>query len=132
MTQVVVDANVGLAWFREEAGSAPARELREAHRDGAHRIAVPPIFALELLNVVARRWRWNDDDVRAVVRMLSTLELDTPEPNLERVGRWTVSGLTAYDASYVALAEELGCDLVTDDTEVLAVAPEIARPLAAR
>jgi predicted nucleic acid-binding protein len=47
------------------------------------------------------------------------------------VASWVVRGLTAYDAVYVALAEERGQALVTDDDTIIAVAGEIARPLVA-
>jgi predicted nucleic acid-binding protein len=40
-------------------------------------------------------------------------------------------GLTAYDAVYVAAAEEREIHLVTDDRTILTVAREVARPLVA-
>lgn len=42
------------------------------------------------------------------------------------------SGLTAYDAAYVALAEERAVPLLTDDETIVKVAGEIARPLVPR
>lgn len=129
MSQVVVDASVGLAWFRDEDASDAARALRESHRDGAQQVVVPPIFPLELLNIVASRWHWPDGELRSLVQALEALELARGEPALDLTRYWTAAGLTAYDASYVALAEELGCALVTADEEILALAPGVARPL---
>jgi predicted nucleic acid-binding protein len=37
--------------------------------------------------------------------------------------------LSAYDAAYLAAAEALGTRLITEDTRLLGVAPEIARSL---
>ncbi len=42
---------------------------------------------------------------------------------------WVARGLTAYDAAYVALAEERDLALVTDDETIIELAPEISRPL---
>lgn len=39
------------------------------------------------------------------------------------------SGLTAYDAAYVALAEKRATSLVTDDDLVVAVAGDVATAL---
>jgi len=51
------------------------------------------------------------------------------EPELQSLASWVDRGLTAYDAVDVALAEERGLNLVTDDDELLAVADEITQPL---
>ena len=42
---------------------------------------------------------------------------------------WVARGLTAYDAAYVALAEERDLALVTDDETIIELAPEISSPL---
>jgi predicted nucleic acid-binding protein len=39
-------------------------------------------------------------------------------------------GLAAYDAAYVAVAEQTGARLITDDREILRVAPDLSGPLA--
>lgn len=39
------------------------------------------------------------------------------------------SGLSAYDAEYVALARELDCTLLTNDGRIVREAPDVARPL---
>jgi predicted nucleic acid-binding protein len=51
---------------------------------------------------------------------------------MARIASWTARGLTAYDATYVALAEERGIGLVTNDRQILALAEGIARPTSLR
>lgn len=48
------------------------------------------------------------------------------EPSVTRIAGWVARGLTAYDAVYVALAEERAIPLVTLDQDTLAIAPGIA------
>lgn len=49
----------------------------------------------------------------------------TLEPELAGIARWAGVGLTAYDAASVALAEETGVQLVTDDTGILEVVADL-------
>jgi predicted nucleic acid-binding protein len=44
--------------------------------------------------------------------------------------RWSARGLTAYDAAYVAAAEDSGVDLITGHAEIIEVAPGLAAALA--
>lgn len=128
MTELVLDASVLLKWFRSEGEShiAPARALRAAFERGALVVLVPPLLYLEIVNVAARRWDWSEDDVVALAGALEQLELEADQPKLEEVARWSGRGLTAYDASYVALAEQHGIPLVTADEHVLTMAPGVA------
>lgn len=50
------------------------------------------------------------------------------EPSVTRIAGWVARGLTAYDAVYVALAEERALRLITTDQDTLAIAPDIAEP----
>ena len=45
------------------------------------------------------------------------------------MAHWTANGLTAYDAAYVAVAEQTGLVLITDDRDIPKHAPEIALAL---
>jgi predicted nucleic acid-binding protein len=61
---------------------------------------------------------------------LGELGFEPVEPSLPAVARWAARGLTAYDAAYVALAEETGASLLTDDAAILAAAPDLTTSLA--
>lgn len=131
MTTRVLDASVVLAYLGNEPGADDAEKLLEEHRRGDVPASVAPTFPLEVMNVLLRSWRLSPDEAELRVRWLGALGLGSSEPEQDRVFGWTAAGLTAYDASYVALAEQLGCELVTADREIVELAPGIARPLAA-
>ena len=130
MIEVVLDSSVVLKWFAEEQrGSGAARELRDEYEAGRLSVAVPALLFLELLNVAGRRWRWDEEALLELADSLDDLLFEVAQPELQSVASWVARGLTAYDAVYVALAEERGRPLVTDDQSILAIAGELARPL---
>jgi predicted nucleic acid-binding protein len=58
MTPVVVlDASVGVKWFRREAGSDEARELVRAHLGGSTLLAVDTLFLYEVVSGATRGQR---------------------------------------------------------------------------
>jgi predicted nucleic acid-binding protein len=114
-------------WFRreDERHLAQADALRAAFEAGDLSIVAQSLVRLEIMNA-ARRGRWDEVALVALASALEALEVDALEPDLQRVAFWMARGLTAYDASYVAVAESEALPLVTDDDEIVAVAAEIA------
>ena len=133
MRDVVLDASVVLKWFRteDEQHVEEAHELRGQFESGELVVIVPRLLTLEVLNVAARRWAWEERALVDLVATLRKLRFEVGDPEPELVARWAARGLTAYDAVYVALAEEEGIDLVTDDDLIVGVAAAVAVPLGA-
>lgn len=131
MTDLVVDASVLLKWFASapERGQEEARGLRKEFEEGRLSVVVPSLIFLEILNVAGSRWGWEENALGDLVSALDELGFDAREPELVSVAAWVAQGLTAYDAAYVALAEQSGAELVSDDDEILEVAGARARPL---
>jgi predicted nucleic acid-binding protein len=132
MRDVVLDASVVLKWFRTqgERHAEPARELRRAFAAGELIVFAPTLLLLEIVNVAGRRWDWPEAKLAELAGSLDALGFEFVEADLSRVAHWTARGLTAYDAAYVAVAEAGALELITDDGRVLAVAAEVATPLA--
>ena len=116
----VLDTSVVVKWFLEEEGSNKAERYLDALEGGGDRVAVPSSFFYELANVLWRQRQtgmternataiWSD--VRRLPLLVSDWEELFPQA-LSFAYRFDVS---PYDAAFVVLARELGCELITAD-----------------
>jgi len=128
VSEAVLDASVVLKWFHSEgeAHADAALALRRQFEAGELRILAPPLLWLEILNVAARRWRWPRAQLERLAETLPALGFELIEPDLPPLARWSAEGLTAYDGAYVAVAEQAGSRLITDDAEIVRTAPDFA------
>jgi predicted nucleic acid-binding protein len=134
MRDVVLDASVVAKWFRRtnERRVAEAVGLRTAYGNGELGVIAPSLLPLELIDVAGRKWHWARAQLEALAHEIEELGFEFMEPDLRSVARLTAAGLTAYDAAYVAIAEDHGLQLVTDDERLAAVVPHVAVALADR
>jgi len=118
---VVVDASVVLKWqFDDEDCVSQATALRDDYyARGTVRVIAPQLLVYEVVNGIAtatrRRRLAPDKAIEAMDNFLALgIELKEVEPLmvLEVALRYN---LAAYDAAYLALAEELKCNLWTGD-----------------
>lgn len=132
MIEYVIDASVAIKWIRsqDEKLVEEARSLLGEFERGEAEISVPDLIYLEILNVAARKWHWQEELLLALAERLERLRWDVRKPRLSRVAFWSAQGLSAYDACYVALAEERHAQLVTADERLVQSAPTIALSLA--
>lgn len=127
MRRAVVDASVVVKWFRpEEEGKDEALALWRQHRSGELALLAPHLLPLELLNSVGRRWKWAAGDLTEAATTIDDLAIHFVEPDLVSVAAWVGRGLSAYDAAYVAVAEQERAPLVTADQRLLATAGDVA------
>jgi predicted nucleic acid-binding protein len=121
--EVVVDASVGCKWYVPEPGAEAALSLRDAHADGEIRLLAPSLITYELANALRHHPGMTPSRLRSAVRWFFDLQIALAPPSsseLIRAGDIALArGLTVYDASYAALAEDRGCPLVTDDARLL-------------
>jgi predicted nucleic acid-binding protein len=120
---IVVDASV-LANVVGDDG-ADGRKARGEIRSVVD-VAAPDLVDVETVAVLRKRWlagTLSDGRFATAVADLGTIELDRyPTLPLMRRAYELRANVTAYDAAYIALAEILGCELLTGD-ERLANAP---------
>lgn len=119
---IVVDASV-LAHALTDDGDL-GRAARDHLASDVH-WAAPEHLVVEVFSALRGRWlggRVSDQRTEAALAALqeAAVDLVTVAPHLPRM--WQLRDLSGYDAAYAALAEHLGCPLVTADAR-LARAP---------
>ncbi len=117
----VLDASIALAWcFADQTTPISESALdRLGHEDAL----VPGLWALEVANVLVsaeRRGRLNPAQTARFLELLSQLPITVEEIGRDAILTTVVdlarsTGLTAYDASYLALAAASGVPLATRD-----------------
>ena len=127
---IVVDANVILYSVTACEQTDRARTVLAAD----DLVVVPRLWRAECANalcVLVRRGALSAESGHRALRAALDVFTDR-ERDIDPEAVWTValeSGLSAYDAEYVALARALGCPLVTNDRRVLTAVPDVALPL---
>lgn len=117
MNIIVVDASVASKWLVSEERSDAARHLLT----GPSELHAPDLIISEVGNVLWKRWRRGELDAAETQALLADwrvapLTLHGARPLLETAWRIARDAeRTLYDSLYVALAEHLGCSLVTAD-----------------
>ncbi len=129
---LALDASVVVKWFAAngERNAAQADAVRLAWQSGSVSVVAPALLSLEVLNVAARKWKFGAAQLDVVAETIEDLGFELLAPVLTDVARWAAVGLSAYDAAYVAVAEAERVHLITDDAEIVRLAPSVAIPLA--
>lgn len=113
---IVIDASILANALGDDGrdGLAARSELRAADA-----IAAPDLVDVETVAVLRRRWlsqTISDERFEAAVVDLEHLDFErVPTLRLMRRAYGLRANVTSYDACYVALAEALGCELITAD-----------------
>lgn len=127
MASIVVDANVAVKWlelFAKESLVREANQLLARRVNLAVEMLVPDLFWPEVGSILWKAVRRNEctqEDARASLSLLEDLHLQTVPsgsfiaPALEIAIRY---GRSVYDSVYVAVARELGLELVTADEKL--------------
>jgi predicted nucleic acid-binding protein len=114
----VIDASVALRWYLEEEKNENADLVFRRLIDEPELFAIPELFAFETFAVLFRvHPNPAETFQQGILPLLSCGVLRYPmtEAIATRASRHVPSGLSGYDAVYVALAEELGALWLTFD-----------------
>lgn len=124
--QIVVDASVGVARVRPEIASPIVRRAFTSWSLGRSRLMVPALFWPEVVNALGGRHRYPASEIAEALRELDELGLETVEigrPELLLVASaMERHRMSAYDATYLVLAQLLDGSLATLDRRLAAAA----------
>jgi predicted nucleic acid-binding protein len=130
---LVLDASAAIAIVRAEKEAEAIRRTIDGWKRAGGTVLVPDIFWLEVVNALARRYRWPGADVLQAIHELDSLDLSTAPSHrpllltsLDLVERF---GLTAYDATYLALAMTSDAVLLSLDRQLVEAAGDRALSL---
>lgn len=123
---LVIDASAAIAVvLGEDQSDAVDRAIRHRSSRGV-RLLVPELFWIEVGNTLVRRYQQPFDVVLEAIATLDRLGLITVQTDragvLAAVAASVEHVLSAYDATYLALAETLDAELLTLDKRLAAAA----------
>lgn len=123
---IVVDASVLANALADDGGDGA---LARAALRSSGGLTAPDLVDVETASVLRKRWlrgHLDDDRLEAAIGHLERLDLErVPTLRLVRRALALRRNVTAYDGCYVALAEVLGCRLVTGDARLAAAAASV-------
>lgn len=113
---VVLDASVGVKWFKDEPGSTDARKLLQDHRDDVAHIVVPALFTHEVVASAVKRGVGHGESVWRLLRdsELTAVGLDDALV-IAALDQCRLLGCSFYDALAPALALLLDATLYSAD-----------------
>jgi predicted nucleic acid-binding protein len=127
LNRLVVDASLCAAWILPDEHSPEAdRILNEALEPGGPTLYAPVLWSYEMLNLLKsalKRNRIDKPDAEKAVKLLNQVPIQLISPgdaeNARRIFEMACRyDLSAYDASYLELADRLGCPLKSDDKKL--------------
>ena len=123
MAHCVVDASIVAKWFLDEEFSEEARMLRDDYASDLVDLEAPSLLPFEVLNVVRYAGVFSTQELKRVAEALGSFAIPMSPLEGALAGETldiaTSTGLTVYDASYIALARELNTTLYTADRVLL-------------
>ena len=122
---LVIDASIAAVWFLPDENDERADDILD--RLNHENAVVPSLFWFEIRNILIKahkRRRLNETGLRKAIAHLRNLPLDDQGSGNDSLilSLCLKEGLTAYDASYLALAMERGIPMVTADQALEAAA----------
>jgi predicted nucleic acid-binding protein len=125
--KLVIDNSVVMRWLFND-GSETDRNYAEkvAHLVETHDVYLPALFVPEAANVISRALKakvMSKEDSATCFGLIDEMAANVVTPKdtsavMQLTLRSLDDGLSAYDATYLLLAENLGCPLATLDQDL--------------
>jgi len=125
----VLDASVVLKWFLEEENSDKALWFKDRYLLGICNIAFPDLMIYEISNSLKFNKKFDSSSAYEAIDALINLRIDIIVPTKsiikQALNLAVDSGVTFYDAIYVALADHLKYDFITADEKLARKLPNL-------
>jgi len=120
---IVLDASVILKWvLPDETDSPAALAYLNQHIEGTNPIAVPELLFYEIANALATKTSLLSADIIERFTLIVGAELESYHLNIDTFSEAIQMSkrfkISLYDSSYIALAQLLGCDMITADSRL--------------
>lgn len=130
----VVDSSVAVKWFSPfEPRYREALAVLVEHEERRLCLAAPTLLRVEVMNALCRRSDVGPADLLEAANVVEGFSLEwfdlTPGIASDAAVLAAETGLSVYDALFVALARELDAELITDDRQIIASKACRIRPL---
>ena len=123
---ICVDASIAIKWLFPEEYSEQALDLIAAAARARERVIAPHLLPVEVANIIRQRMRVYDlplDQARLLLARFFAYRITLrSSPALHDLALNIAANYNlpaVYDAHYIALAQQLGCNLWTDDRRLL-------------
>lgn len=122
--RVIVDTSIALAWLLPDESSLAADAVLERITASATSMLAPALWIEETANALLtahRRGRLNEAQLIRALELISGIPVEFPAQPPDRSALVTTAlrtGLSAYDATYLLLAERTGSALATLDARL--------------
>jgi len=132
-SKIVVDTSVLIKWIktRDEKLRREALDLLGVIQRRPLEVTVPALLLYELGNLLLLKTRLDAGGIAAAIEHVLHLPIAVMNPELDVLRRTARLGrdlkLTLYDASFLALADELDCVFVTADRRLFNAARGLPR-----
>lgn len=120
---VIVDASIIYEWLTEEDNdpNPPAIRLLRQFLDRKENVLIPDIVLYELANALSTKTNLTFKEIQDAWNLFERLNLNVISPSLKFIRKSIKFSreyhVTVYDASYVVLALEKKCILLTADSK---------------
>lgn len=121
---VIIDTSVAYKWFdKEEVDSSTAIEILNLYFNGQIQILVPDLIIYELGNVWATKTKLDMEEIKVNLAYFKKCKFDIIPVNFDLMEKAIElskeNKISVYDASYIVLAREKRCSLVTADAKLV-------------
>jgi predicted nucleic acid-binding protein len=119
----ILDASVVLKWFIPEKDFEKADIIRTEYLQGIRSIIVPDLLLYEISNSLRYHPEFTSQEIKDVLKTLLDMEIEIITPTLalmeKAIDISKEQNITCYDATYLALADDLQEEFITADEKLI-------------